>query len=304
MPAPIALFVYSRLEHTRRTVEALRANVLASESDLFVFADAPRSASAADAVQAVRDFVRTIEGFRSVTVIERETNLGVDASVIDGVTTMCDRHGEVIVLEDDLVTSPWFLTFMNECLRRYRDDARVMQVGGFMFPIDADVSAASILPYITCWGWATWKRAWNLFDPRATLYSTLETDPVRRRGFNLNNAYDYFGMLKDVATGKSTAWDIRWYATVFAAGGVGVFPNQSLVDNIGFDGTGVHGQTVDHFENRLATAPIASFPLVKVNKGVWRSIENFLWARQPHASIRSRVGRIAHRLAGWRMVPR
>src|SRR5260370_26882560 len=111
--APIALFVYNRPEHTRRTVESLGANTLAPQSDLFVFSDAAKKESAAGAVEAVRKFTRTIDGFKSVTIIERERNFGLGASVIAGATQLCEEFGRLIAVEDDLLTSPDFLGFMN-----------------------------------------------------------------------------------------------------------------------------------------------------------------------------------------------
>ena len=297
MTAPIALFVYNRPQHTRRTVDALRANLLADESDLFVYADAPRDDAAIVGTSAVRTYVRGIEGFRSLTIIERETNQGVDASIIDAVTDLCDRYGEVIALEDDLVTSRWFLQFMNDGLARYRDEATVMQVGGFMFPIGTvDGTAASLLPYSTCWGWATWQRAWTQFDRDGSIYAALKTDRRRRRAFNLDDTYDYFGLLESFVEGRTSAWDIRWYATVFAANGLSLFPRKTLVDNIGFDGSGVHCEASDLVVDELNTDRIVSFPEVERDDAVWRSIEGYLRAKRPRLTLTQSLRRVALRL--------
>src|SRR5690348_17752623 len=108
MTAPIALFVYNRPEHTRRTVEALRHNRLAGHSRLDVFADGPKVPGDAN-VAAVRAYIRGIDGFASVSIHEREANAGLARSIIDGVTRVCEECDRVIVLEDDMVTTPWFL---------------------------------------------------------------------------------------------------------------------------------------------------------------------------------------------------
>lgn len=294
--APIALFVYNRPDHTRQTIEALQQNVLALDSNLFIYSDAPKNPTAAAQVEEVRRFVKGLSGFRSVTVVEREKNWGVDPSIIDGVTVLCEKYGHVIVLEDDLVTSPWFLTFMNESLSRYRDDERVMQVGGFMFPLDGvDESKASFLPYVTCWGWATWKRAWDQFDATAAGYAFLKADESRRRAFDLNGAYFYFDLLQSYIDGKTDAWDIRWYLSVFLKDGLALFPNKTLVRNIGFDGTGTHDSPTVFSGDQLNAGKVEKFPSIVMDARIWKAIESYLKAqrRSPFKNMVSRMFRWA-----------
>src|SRR5689334_19947926 len=114
--APITLFVYNRPEHTRRTVEALLKNELAAESDLFIFSDAPKKPESDESVRMVRDYIHAITGFKSVTIIERDRNWGLADSIIDGVTSVVNQYGRIIVLEDDLVVSAHFLEYMNTAL--------------------------------------------------------------------------------------------------------------------------------------------------------------------------------------------
>ncbi|MEO8938080.1 MAG: glycosyltransferase family 2 protein [Burkholderiaceae bacterium] len=292
MTAPIALFVYNRPSHTRQTVEALRDNLLSDSSDLFIFSDAPKSEAASDGVAEVRRYLQKIDGFKSVTIIERETNWGVDPSVIDGVTMLCDRFGQVVVLEDDLVTSPWFLTYANQALDRYRDDERVMQVSGFMFPVEGfDEREACFIPYSTCWGWATWERAWNKFDAGAEGYAQLKGDLRKQRAFNLDGAYDYFHQVERYVEGKTDAWDIRWYLSVFLHNGLSLFPAKSLVNNIGFDGSGVHCIASDLIINELAKSEITGFPAVVLNVRFWKAVEKYLKSRKER-SLKSTVKRI------------
>ena len=290
MTAPIALFVYNRPEHTRKTVEALQKNLLASESDLFIYSDAPRSDGDAENVDAVREYLGKIVGFRSVSLIERKENLGVDQSVIDGVTSLCNRFGKAIVLEDDLVTAPSFLEYMNTALDKYYDDPSVMQVSGFMFPIpQTDQSGAFFLKYATSWGWATWKRAWQLLDRDTNAFSKLKQNPAAIDAFNVNGAYDHFHLLERVQSGQSTAWDIRWYLTIFERNGLTLFPRTSLVDNIGFDGSGVHSSIEDRIENTLSPIVIKSFPQPHIDTVTWKHVENYLRSRtaaQPVTRLR------------------
>jgi GT2 family glycosyltransferase len=239
--APVALFVYNRPGHTRQTVEALVANAVANQTPLHVFSDAPRNESASLAVAEVRSYIRNIAGFKSVTIIERETNFGLARSIIDGVTRLCDEYGRVIVVEDDLLVAPGFLTFMNDALEKYALEERVMQISGYMFPARLGVGHKGLfLNFPTSWGWATWKRAWDKFDFTAQGYSVLKSDPEMIKAFNLNGRYDYFSMLQRYLSGRAQSWAIRWHLTVFMRKGLVLFPSETLVENIGFDGSGVN----------------------------------------------------------------
>lgn len=241
MSAPVALFVYNRPDHTRRTVEALLANTVASQTPLHVFSDAPKMEAASQAVAEVRTYIRSIAGFKSVTIIERETNFGLAPSIIDGVTRLCEEYERVIVVEDDLLVAPGFLAFMNAALEKYALEERVMQVSGYMFPARLGVGHRGLfLNFPTSWGWATWKRAWDKFDFTAQGYSVLKSDPEMIKAFNLNGHYDYFSMLQKYLSGRAQSWAIRWHLTVFMHKGLVLFPSETLVENIGFDGSGVN----------------------------------------------------------------
>lgn len=238
--APIALFVFRRPEHTRRTLESLLANPEASQSEIVVFADGPRSESDAEAVAQTREVVRRA-GLPNLRLVARERNLGLARSVVAGVTELCEARGSVIVLEDDLVLSPSFLGFMNEALDRYRDDPRVFGVSGYMFPIEPPAGRdAFFLPFIGSWGWATWQRAWRTLAPAHESHLVIGQNRAVRRRFDLDASYPYWAMLEGTVAGKVDSWAIRWYATVFRQGGLMLYPARSLVENAGFDGTGVH----------------------------------------------------------------
>jgi len=296
MLAPVALFVYNRPEHTRRTVEALQANVLAPESDLFVYSDAPNAEPAVAKVKQVREYINSITGFKSVKVIEKSINCGVDRSIIAGVSELCNAYGSVIVLEDDLVTSPWFLRFMNEALLHYRNEEQVMQITGSMFPIgSSDDGKSGFLGFISSWGWATWKRAWDQFDPSADAYITLKEDAHRRNAFDLDGAYAFYEMLEQFVQGKLDAWDIRWYLSVFACEGLALFPTKSLVTNIGFDGSGVHCPASDFAGSDLAGSPVVTFPAVELDTELFDRVKTYL-RNQRHANKSSLISRARNKL--------
>ena len=239
--APIALFVYNRPWHTKQTVEALLANAEAATTPLYIFSDAPRGSAPSQAVAEVRAYIRTIDGFGSVTIIEREANFGLARSIIDGVTQLCEEYGRVIVMEDDLVTSPHFLAYMNAALERYEGEDKVMQIAGYMFPVTLDLKDdALFLPFTSSWGWGTWQRAWRHFDAGASGYQQLASDASLRRAFDLDGSYGYYRMLESQLKGKTDSWAIRWYLSVFLLGGLILYPKKTLVRNLGFDGSGVN----------------------------------------------------------------
>lgn len=300
--APIVLFVYNRPQHTRRTVEALRANILAKESDLIVYSDAPRMKDHVGRVSEVRDYVRQIEGFRSVTVIERHTNFGLARSIIDGVTEIVDKYGRVIVLEDDLVTSPSFLEYMNDALEKYSREEQVMQVSGYMFPVDIRTAQETfLLPLTTSWGWATWQRAWRHFDPTGQGYEEVRKSGAKRNAFDLGGAYPYFRMLESQMRGEIDSWAIRWWLSVFRREGLVLYPRKSLVENIGFDGSGTHCGPHTRAQMELSDAVVrVDTPLdPRVNEKMARAVFDHL-ARAQGRSLARLIRQIMSRLAGGR----
>lgn len=260
LPAPVALFVYNRPEHTRRTIDALRANALAAATPLYVFADAPGDEASVDAVRQVRELISDIPGFASVTVVCREYNLGLAGSIIDGVGMLCERYGRVIVLEDDLVTSPHFLQYMNDALRFHENDESVGSVSAYMYPVDItpDMPETVLLEFPMSWGWATWRRAWALFDPDGRrLMEQLESRGLRA-SFDRVGPGAFVRMLQAQIDGRNNSWFIRWHASLYLAGRRSLAPTRSLINNIGLDGTGVHCSqwVIDPFTVEPSVIPI------------------------------------------------
>lgn len=237
--APVALFVYARRQHTQRTVDALKANTLARSTDLHIFADASQTPEDWNAVGEVRDLANAIEGFRSVTVHERSENFGLAKNIVDGVGTLCRRYGRVIVLEDDLVTSPHFLVYMNRALDHYRGEPRVWHVNAWHFPISAEgLSDTFFSRWMNCWGWATWADRWDYFsrDPER-LISDWSHEQIGE--FNLDGARpSTWRQVVDNANRRIDTWAVFWHATVFEQDGLCINPSRSLVENIGLDGSG------------------------------------------------------------------
>jgi hypothetical protein len=188
-----------------------------------------------------------VQGFRSITIIERDKNLGLANSIIDGVTNIVNQYGKVIVLEDDMITSPYFLTYMNSGLTLYEKDERVASIHGYIYPVKNKLPDYFFLRGADCWGWATWKRGWDFFNSDGQfLLNEIKRQKLERL-FNFNDSYDYTGMLQMQIDGKVSSWAIRWYASAFLADKYTLYPGISFVKNIGLDGSGTHcGNTNAH----------------------------------------------------------
>ena len=167
MPAPVALFVYNRPDHTRQTLEALARNRGAETTTLYVFSDGPKPNASAEERQRIavtRQLVCSQPWVRNIILVESDANRGLADSIVAGVQRVLAEHGRVIVLEDDIVTSPGFLEFMNRGLELYADDEKVMHLSGYMYPLDLPTRGTAFLRILSCWGWATWARAWRHYE--------------------------------------------------------------------------------------------------------------------------------------------
>ncbi|SHO66864.1 hypothetical protein SAMN02745172_03524 [Pseudoxanthobacter soli DSM 19599] len=238
--APIAVFAYRRTDHLTKTLDALERCAEFSRSPVFVFSDGAKSESGAADVAAVRALVRA-RLRPNMTLVEAPANRGLANSISQAVTQLCDRYGRVIVIEDDLVVSPHALAWLNGGLDRYRDDERVFQISAHQFDVP-DFAARKeglFLHLTTSWGWATWKRAWDRFDPNAEGWEKLKTDRALRQRFDVGGQ-PYSEMLRRQMEGRLDSWAIRWWWSVFKADGICLFPPRSLVQNIGFDETATH----------------------------------------------------------------
>ena len=248
--APIALFAYNRPDHMARVVEGLAKNREAAQSKLFVFSDAPKTASAKERVAQVRALARVIDGFSSVEVVEHTTNQGVARSVIQGVGQLVERFGKVIVLEDDLLPSQYFIEYMNASLEKYEADERVISVHAYSYPVKARLEETFFLRGADCWGWATWKRGWDLFSADGRILLRNLEDRQLTNAFDFDGCYPYTQMLRDCIDGKNDSWAIRWHASAFLLGKLTLYPASSQVQNIGADGSGLHVGTTRCFEHR------------------------------------------------------
>lgn len=254
--APIVLFVYNRPWHTLQTVEALKKNVQAKESELFIYSDGPKDEKDRKKVKEVRHYLRNITGFKKITLIERPMNLGLSNSIIAGVTEIVNKYGKIIVLEDDLLTSRYFLKFMNDALNYYKEDKKIISVHGYVYPIKSLLPETFFLKDTGCWGWATWKRGWALFDPNGLKLLTELNKRNFTSKFDYNNSYPFSNMLEDQIEGRVDSWAIRWYASAFVKGKLTLYPKNSLIFHNGDDGSGTNSRASDKFKVKVSTQSI------------------------------------------------
>jgi putative methyltransferase (TIGR04325 family) len=285
--APVVLFTYNRPRHTKLAIEALQKNELADSSDIIIFSDGPKTKDDIESVRAIRQYLKSIEGFRSVNILERNDNLGLAPSVISGVTEIVNSYGRIIVLEDDMVTSQYFLRFMNDALEYYETEEMVISIHGYVYPLDG-LPETFFLKGADCWGWATWQRGWNLFEADGEkLLFNLKSRGVTHQ-FDFEGAYDYTKMLEAQVRKEISSWAIRWYASAFLADKLTLYPGKSLIFNTGIDGSGTHCGASSIFDTEISTEPIKIGVLpIQENSEVRKIFHDYLSSVKP--TIASRI---------------
>lgn len=274
--APILVFVYNRLSHTQKLIQSLQQNEFAKDSDLFIYSDGAKSGGE-ELVRDVRDYIRKIDGFKSVTIVERDSNWGLARNIIDGVTERVNQFEKVIVLEDDLVVSPYFIFFMNKALNVYQTNEKIGHIHACAFFDNGALPDTFLIKWVGSWGWATWKRAWRYFEPDGvTLLKQIESEN-RTREFDFNYTYKFTKMLRNQIKGKNNSWAVRWYATLFLRNILSVNAGKSLVYNEGFDGSGTHcgngaPKSSDLYLQKITVEEI--IPAVE-NQNVRKAIEKY-----------------------------
>lgn len=280
--APIALFVYNRPQHTARTLKFLQQNVLAAESRLFVFSDGFKSAEDEKGVMEVRELTKNIYGFKNVKLIHQKQNLGLAQSIISGVTELVNEYGKVIVFEDDLLSSSYTLSYFNEALERYQNESKLMHISAYMYPLASadDLPETFIYRAVHSWGWATWKRAWDHFNPNIDeLIASFDQKKIN--DFSIDGKMNFWKQMQGFKAGKNNSWAIRWYASVFLNGGLSLNPSKSMINNIGHDGTGVHSNIENMYNVSVHQHLIKEFPsTVEENSKAYQMVRAFLSKRK------------------------
>lgn len=289
--APIALFTYSRADHTRQAVESLLQNAEAKDSDLYIFSDGPKTEEKRAAVEETRKYIHSITGFKSVTIVEREKNWGLANSLIAGITEIVNKYGRVIVVEDDLILSPYFLKFMNDGLEKYEQDDRVASISGFLNPVEGNIPETFFLRYFACWGWATWKRAWDLLNTDAR--DLLRQLRWMKNDFNIGGGGAFYEMLYCQKVGLVDSWAVRFYASCFLKNKLHLFPGRTLAIQTGMDGSGVHcdnTNTLRNMEVSLNNINLTDIPMIE-SKDMYSTFSDY-YSGGRKMSIKGLFGRL------------
>lgn len=259
MKAPICLFTYNRLEETKRCVGALQKNFLASDSELFIFSDGAKDEEGISKINEVRDYLKTIKGFKKITIKESSENKGLANSIINGVSEIIEEYGKVIVLEDDLLTSPNFLDFMNQALEYFQLDSQIQSINGYSLPIN-NIGDIYLQTRPFSWGWATWKNRWSkeVFN-KMELRQEIESKPQLLKEFGLKCGRDCPKMFKDSIYNRNNSWYIRWAFDHFRGQKYSVYPAYSLVENIGFNSDGTHCNGIGAYNFRMKSSITREF---------------------------------------------
>jgi hypothetical protein len=289
--APIILFVFNRPLHTQKTLENLSRNGLAPLSDLYIYSDGPRNEKDLTEVNRVRNVISAVRGFRNIHIVERVSNLGLADSILIGVAQVLQSHDRVIVLEDDLVVNLHFLSYMNRALAQYADNEKVASIHAWNFPLTGKLPSTFFLRGADCWGWGTWRRAWEKFETDGSKLLKVLKQRKLTKPFDLDGAYPYTKMLKNQIKRKNNSWAIRWHASMYVNDMLTLHPGESLVKNIGLDGSGVHSKPADFLMTNLSERQTWSFPHSVTEDSEMRSrIIGYLREHQLKLTFLQKVG--------------
>lgn len=240
--APLIIFTYNRLDTLELSIKSLQENFLANETDVFIFSDYAGKEKDIEFVNSVRKFLHSIDGFKSITIIERNENYGLAKNVIEGVTDIINKYEKVIVLEDDLLTSKNFLSYMNQALDFYENDERIFSISGFSWNLNSlkYLKEDVFLSYRpSSWGWATWKEKWTDIDWELKDFDSFIKNKKATRAFN-RGGMDMTRMLKHYKEGKNNSWAIRYSYNMFKKNKYCIYPKLSKIQNIGFSSNSTH----------------------------------------------------------------
>lgn len=276
MNAPVVLFVFGRMDHTKETVNKLRNNYLAKDTDLIIYSDSFKNEIDRTNVELVREYLDSIgDGFKTIKIIKRKENYGLARNIMEGVTEVTNIYGQAIVLEDDIVTSPFFLTYMNESLEKYKNNKNVWHISGWNYPIsDLELPDAFFWKTMNCWGWATWGDRWSEFskEPQKLIDSWSKDDIYK---FNVDGTNNFWSQVIANNKGVLNTWAIFWYATIFQNNGLCLNPTTSLVFNIGNDGSGENCTDNDLYRGELFSRNIVLPNDIQINNLAVDRIKKF-----------------------------
>ncbi|MDL0130994.1 glycosyltransferase family A protein [Halobacterium salinarum] len=251
----IAVFAYNRPDHLKRVLSGLQRNDV---EHVYIFTDGARNEQDQQRVSEVREIIDQIEWCRT-TVTAHERNIGLAESLTGGIERVFEDHEQIIVLEDDCVPAPNFVSFMNTSLERYADDERVMNVNGYSPPVEIPDNYPYDVYFTyrsSSWGWGTWRSAWEHFERDPLTVEELERKKNELKRITDKAGKDLYPMMRAQLEGSIDSWAVWWSFAIAANDGLCLNPVDSKVRNIGHDGTGTHTGESDKYDVNLDTTPV------------------------------------------------
>lgn len=307
--SPIILFTYRRLDHVKRTIEALSKNPEAGMSRLIIYSDAGKDDKSKIEVATVREYLHSLTGFLSIEIVERECNYGIEKSEILGITETIEKYGRAIVIEDDIVVAQNFLSYMNQALIRYENDKRVFAISGYSFLENSELNRrqpnCGFIQLISAWGWGTWSDRWDKLE----MDIGVNDLKVFRKLSNIRKfdyGYVFTHLLLSQYSKNDITWDVRWYWTSFIHGGLSLIPSHTLVNNIGMDGTGVHRavRAQDHQGNNIClnkNIPLDFPEKIEASKSMQKAVIKSMGRHCNSGFLKSFFRRIRDLYFVWRL---
>lgn len=265
--APIAIFCYNRPDHIKKTIQSLENCPEINDSEIFIFQDGLKTSRNSELVNhsKVREYIDSLSIGKNKTVSTSHKNKGLAISIREGVDKVLSIYDKIIVIEDDLEVSPGFLTYMNEALHLYENEDQVMHISGYIFPIQSSESTF-FLNYTSCWGWGTYKRSWEKLEWDCLYIYKALIQNGKWNHFTLDKKNGNEVQLLNNIYGILNTWAIRWQATIELNNGFCLHPGKSLVQNLGFDGTGINCRENEYkyiHSNLAASIKVEKIPIVE-----------------------------------------
>ncbi|MEY0234617.1 glycosyltransferase [Providencia manganoxydans] len=285
MNAPICLFVYNRCSHTKKTIESLKKNRIAATTEIFIFSDAAKTKAHEKDVAAVRKYIQSVSGFKKINIILADNNKGLANSIIDGVSYVMKKNESVIVFEDDLITSPVTLEYLNIMLDTYKDNNQIMSITSYNYPESTiptpnNYSYSNYFTGRPCsWGWATWRDRWESIVWKGNIYDDYLNNKAQQHKFKKYAGTDIHRMLKKQLKNKIDSWAVRFVFNCFIQNKLASYPTKSYITNIGSDGSGTHkGLNNDKIANTTLNSSLSlnSCPNYEINVDYFNSFNSFV----------------------------